>query len=128
MVLSELQPPAAKTSSLDMDALPSIYTFKDREQVRQFLEANPPALFLLQEAPVHLFSVFGAGTVVLLEVVSDPEFPQPRSLWALIRTDMGTPQKVEEAEQRLRRLHEEWLIHLPRAHSGSVHFDVEFAG
>ena len=127
MVVSELQPSTAKKASLGIDALPAIYTFKDQEQVRQFLEANPLAPTLLQEASVPLSRVFGAETPIRLEVVSEPEFPQQRQLCALIMADMGTPEKAEEAEQRLRRLHEEWLIHLPRAHSGNVHFDVEFA-
>ena len=127
MVLSELQPPEAKESSLDMETLPALYTFKEREQIRQFLESNPLALTLLQEAPVRLTSLFGEGTSVCLEVVSDPEFPQSQNLWAFILADIGTSAKMEEAEQKVRRLHEEWLIHLPRPLSGSVHFDIEFA-
>ena len=115
----------ATMPSLDVTALSSVYTFKDCEYIEQFLTAHPLALTLLQEAPLHIKRLFGANTLVQLEINFDPEYPQQRELWALIAADMGTPEKVQEAEQNLRRLHDEWLIHLPRALSGAVHFDME---
>ena len=126
MISSAPQPSVAATPALDMAKLSPLYTSPNREQVRQFLESRPSALTLLQDAPAHVESVFGAGTLLRLEVRSDPEYPQRRELWAFILAGMQTPEKVMEAERNLRRLHDEWLIQLPRALSGSVYFDVEF--
>ena len=121
--------PLSVTTALPLEdtTLPSLYTFKDGEQIRQFLSAHPLALTLLQEAPAHIARLFGQNTRVRLEISLDPEYPQQRELWALIVADMRTPEKIQEAEQNLHRLHDTWLIHLPRALSGPVHFDVEFA-
>ena len=110
-----------------MEALATHYMFKDCAQVRQFLEAHPSTLLLLQDAPNYISRLFGLNTPVRLEINCDPEYPQQRELWALIVADMETPGQVEAAEQNLRRLHDEWLILLPRSLSGNVHFDVEFA-
>ena len=126
MTSTVMQANVAAISPGGAETLPPLYTFSNREQVYQYVTANPLAQTLLADAPARIAALFGADTPVRLEVRCDPEYPTPE-LWALILTDMQTPEKALNAEQNLRRLHEAWLIRLPRALSGSVCFDVEYA-
>lgn len=104
----------------------SFYTFDNQEKIEQYAASNPLALTLLEDALAHIAVVFGPDASVHLKLHCDPEYPQTPELWAFILADMETPEKAAEAEQNLRRLHDAWLIRLPRSLSGSVHFDVEF--
>lgn len=126
MTSTIMQANAAAASPGGAETLPPLYTFGDQEKVHQYVASNLPARELLADASAHIAALFGTNTAVRLEIRSDPEYPQPPELWALILTDMDTPEKAFAAEQNLRHLHDAWLIRLPRALSGSVHFDVEY--
>ncbi len=126
MTSTVIQANAAAAAAGGAEMLPPLYTFAEREKVQQYIASNLPTRELLADAPAHIAALFGPDTSVRLEIRCDPEYPQPPELWALILADMSTPEKTLEAEQNLRRLHDAWLIHLPRALSGSVHFDVEY--
>ena len=103
------------------EALEKQYVFRDA-QVRPFLQAHPQLTGLLLEAVPYLKEHFGPSPHVELEVIRDPEIGPTGELIAYILT----PLSVDEAQARLDRLDDEWLLdELDRA-DGFLNFSLEF--
>jgi predicted HTH domain antitoxin len=97
------------------------YVFRDA-QVRRFLQAYPHLTGFLQEAFPYLQKHFGPSPRVELEVIRDPEIGSTGELIAYILT----PLSVDEAQARLDRLDDEWLLDEMDRVDGLLNFNLEF--
>jgi predicted HTH domain antitoxin len=115
---------AAWPRLLEMDAdeeLEKRYVFRDA-QVRRFLQAHPHLTGFLLEAFPYLQKHFGPSPRVELEVIRDPEIGPTGELIAYILA----PLPVDEAQTRLDRLDDEWLLDELDRVDGLLSFNLEF--
>jgi predicted HTH domain antitoxin len=115
---------AAWPRPLETDAgegLEERYVFRD-SQVRPFLQAYPHLTEFLLEASPYLQKHFGTTPHVELEVIRDPEIGLTGELIAYILT----PLSVDEAQARLDRLDDEWLLDELDRVDGLLNFSLEF--
>ncbi len=99
-----------------------VYALRRPEEVSSFLQSNSFLIPLLFEARIHIERHFGWYAPAFLEVVSDPEAPDDRELYALIGTELPPGQALAKLE----RLDEQWWLDaLPRA-KGKLCIDLEF--
>ena len=112
--------------AVDMDALTDHYAMEDQEAVRLFLVAHPPTVDLLMELPAQVKRIFGREVPIRLAIYTDHEEPQSRDLYIILHADISTNAALDEAENNLRRLHKEWLVHLPRSTTRNMNFDLEY--
>jgi len=61
-------------STEELDRLENTYTFRNRDEVRGFIEEHPGLVPILQRAPVEIRKYF-PGSCLSLEVSVDPEEP-----------------------------------------------------
>lgn len=128
MAQSIIQPQLeAPVAPVDMDALASLYHIDDSEGIHRYLLAHPLAAPLLLAAPTHIAHIFGPHTPVRLLIEQDPEWLGRQYLWVDIMVLMPTEADEIAADNLLHRLHDDWLIHLPRIETMDVHFSVEAA-
>jgi predicted HTH domain antitoxin len=109
---------------LDTDAdeeLEERYVFRD-PQVGPFLQAYPHLAGFLLEAFPYLQKHFGTNPRVELEVIRDPEIGPTGELIAYILTALS----VDEAQARLDRLDDEWLLDELNRTDGLLNFSLEF--
>lgn len=115
---------AAWPRLLETDAdveLEEQYVFRD-PQVRRFLQAYSHLTGFLLEAFPYLQKHFGPSPRVELEVIRDPEIGPQGELIAHILT----PLSVDEAQARLDRLDDEWLLDELDRVDGLLNFNLEF--
>jgi hypothetical protein len=89
-----------------VEQLTKLYTFDDDALVTNFLRENPFLLNLLIDAHEKIQGYFGSDVQVTLEVFTDPEAEDSQQLFALIHTDLS----LEEEENRLEKLYDEWWL------------------
>ena len=97
------------------------YLFRDA-QVRRFLQTYPHLTGVLLEAVPYLKKHFGPSPRVELEVIRDPEIGPTGEMIAYILT----PLSVDEAQARLDRLDDEWLLDEMDRVDGLLSFSLEF--
>lgn len=105
-----------------VDIVSDLYSFRDRNNVRAFLEMHREILPVLVEAYSQIQAHFGSGTPVVLTVISEPTNRQSAELFALISTSLP----VEQALAAMRRFDDEWWLDVPEYQTGTLNFDVEF--
>jgi hypothetical protein len=98
------------------------YIFRDRRQVKDFLENHPFLLPLLFEAYGKIRIYFEPYPQVFLEVVTDPEVPEDIKLVAFIQTSI----EPEEALKKLNRLDCEWWLQAMDRARGRLCIHLEF--
>jgi len=109
-------------TGLVADIVSDLYSFRDRTEVRAYLELHGEVLPVLVEAYSHIQAHFGSGTPVVLTVISEPADRQSAELFALISTSLP----VEQALAAMRRFDEEWWLDVPEHQTGALNFDIEF--
>ncbi|MBA4385464.1 MAG: hypothetical protein C0410_12070 [Anaerolinea sp.] len=87
--------------------LEQIYTFRNKEKVRQFFEKHPPLISVLLEAKSVLSIYFGANIHVTLEIVSDPDVPDFNRMFGYIGTGGLSP---DVAFERLAAMDNAWFL------------------
>jgi len=87
--------------------LEQIYSFRQDEAVKRFLEKNSAIVLLLLEAKSVRDHFFGTGIDISLEVVSDPEATNNSQLFGYIHTP-GLPPDV--ALERINAMDEAWFL------------------
>jgi predicted HTH domain antitoxin len=115
---------AAWPRPLETDAdgeLEERYVFRG-PQVRPFLQAYPHLTGFLLDAFPYLQKHFGPSPSVELDVIRDPEIGPTGELIAYILT----PLSVDEAQARLDRLDDEWLLDELDRVDGLLNFSLEF--
>lgn len=105
----------------EMVKLEEPYVLRDL-QVQQFLQTHPHLVELLLEAVPYLQRHFGPSPRVDLEVIRDPEIGPAGELIAHILTSLS----VDQAQARLDRLDDEWLLDQLDRVGGLLNFDLEF--
>ena len=96
--------PIVEAPRQEIERLQEIYSFRQKEDVAEFLESHPYLVPLLFEAYPQIEKHFGSHARVFLEVVTDPEATADRELYALI----GTRLPPEAALEKLERFDKEW--------------------
>lgn len=84
-----------------------VYTFRDRETVRDFLRSHPQLNDILMEAQRPLRHRFGPSVKVTLDVIDDPDMSGHRQMFGVILTSLS----IDEAFDRLQALRREWLVY-----------------
>jgi len=107
---------------IEIRLLERLYIFRETQEVSRFLEDNPFLVLLLLEAYGQIDRYFGPYPRVFLEVVTDPEAPEDRELFALIYTGL-TP---DEALDRLDHFDRDWWLDASHTAQGKLCIDVEF--
>ena len=110
---------------INVEALEIFYTISGAEQISRFLEENVHLMPLLLEAPGHIGAIFGPHVPLRLQLCIDPEYAQDRDLFVWLRIQPNAQTAWSEADKKLRRLHSDWLITLPRQTTRYVSFDLE---
>jgi hypothetical protein len=100
----------AETTSID--SLAKVYVFHDDARVRRFLRERPHLVGLLIEAIPEVYSEFGRGNPVILEVVQDWQSDSSPELYARIRTPLEPLDAMRALQGFDRRW---WLDALDRA-------------
>lgn len=90
----------------DVNKLEELYTFKDREEVLNFL--TPALVEVLLEAPTHIHQFFPDAPLVL-ELVIDAEDSNWVELFLLIVHHFA----VEDAIEQLNKLRDAWFFDKP---------------
>lgn len=114
---------ARPVSLTDLARLETLYSFRDRNTVVDWLEKYPFLVPLLFEAPSHIRKYF-PDEPLFLEVCFDPEIAELTQLVAYIATDPD----VDEAMERLDRLAEEWWLEVIDQGEWKMDVNIEFHG
>lgn len=91
----------------DLEKLEQLYTFRERDEVVNFLEGDPFLVPVLLEAPGKIEPYFG-DVMLLLEVHLDPE-EGFKELVLLIPTSLHW----KKATKKLEQLGNTWYLNLP---------------
>ncbi|MBC7259156.1 MAG: hypothetical protein H5T65_07895 [Chloroflexi bacterium] len=111
-----------RDSELQVQGISTLYDFVRRDEVVQFLGAYPFLAPLLIEARRKIAEVFGHASRVVLEVITDPEAPADRELFAFVQADLPP----DEALQKLNQLDQEWWLDKIDEAQGKLCIHVEF--
>jgi hypothetical protein len=103
--------------------LEKVYSFRNAEAVRRFLQTHPHLIEVILETYPYLVKYFGPNPQVMLEVVGDPEAEGLEELFAYILTSLP----VDEALARLDKLDQEWFLDQLDRIGGQFNFNLEFA-
>ncbi|HDG98752.1 MAG TPA: hypothetical protein ENG73_11405 [Desulfobacterales bacterium] len=104
----------------ELRVLEQMYTFREPGKVWDYLSANLFLIPFLVEARAKLQGYFPEATFVL-QIFTDPE-GRDEKLAILAQVDLSP----EEALNKLDRLDDEWLLHVPSDILTKVCIDVEF--
>lgn len=107
---------------LQVQMISAWYDFAERDEVVRFLGSHPFLAPLLIEARLKIAEVFGHASRVVLEVITDPEAPADRQLFAFVQTDLPP----DEALQKLNQLDQEWWLDKLDEAQGKLCIHVEF--
>jgi hypothetical protein len=102
--------------------LKTIYTFRNGDDIRQFLLDHRSILSVLWEARPVVEEFFGNDVSVDLEVVNDPEASHSKQLFGYIGTASLSP---EEAFERLNAFDEVWFLKQFDLTGGLFNFNLE---
>ena len=81
-----------------MEQIENLYTFTDRNEVRQYLLKNPDLLDILLNGVDEIKKVFGSNFPLLLEVHTDPEEDWDE-LFIIIKTDLSVEEVINKDEE-----------------------------
>ena len=123
MIQQIVETATARNTEPSIKTIEQFYAFRRPLEVSEFLEAHPFLLPLLVEAYDKIVECFGPHPEVILEVVTDPEAMDGRSLFAFIQTSLSP----EEALSKLDRLDQEWWLDSSARSENSLCIHVEFA-
>ena len=101
------------------------YSFDSPNEVRNLLSASPRLAVTLRQLPEQVRRVFGRERPLHLRVSSDPETPSEKEFVVYIAVESETEDEWNEVEGRIRRLHSEWLMRLPREDTRLINLEVE---
>jgi predicted HTH domain antitoxin len=113
--------PGLLGKNAEASELKELYVLRDAH-VHSFLQAHPHLTGFLHEAFPYLQKHFGPSPRVELEVIRDPEIGTAGELIAYILTSLS----VEEAQARLDRLDDEWLLDALDRVDGLLNVHLEF--
>ncbi len=99
----------------------SIYSLRNSRKVLCFLQENQFLISLLIEARGYIAKYF-PGSMVILELETDPDEPHSQQLVAAIVTNSST----DEAHQALKQLDEDWWLHTLERTQMKLCITVEF--
>ncbi|GAB4405751.1 MAG: hypothetical protein Kow00123_18070 [Anaerolineales bacterium] len=99
-----------------------MYDLAGQQEVLHFLDTYPFLVPLLLEAYAKITQVFGPACAVTLKVVTDPEAPDDRELFALVRTTLPP----SEALRKLDELDQGWWLDKADEARGKLCIHVEF--
>lgn len=102
--------------------LESIYSFRNTEEVKNFLINNKGIFSVLWSARPVLEEVFGNDVSITLEVVNDPESVDAKQLFGYINTGSFSP---DEAFERLNAFDEVWFLKQFDLTGGLFNFNLE---
>lgn len=112
---------AARVDQAELNKARQHYRFRG-DGVDEFLAERPKLIELLLSAYPQVERLFGKGTPISLEVVTDPEYPAPPEIFAYI----GTQLAVDQALGRLNQF-DDWYLGQSDDLAGELTFSVEFA-
>jgi len=99
-----------------------LFDFARPQEVLRFLDEHTFLIPLLLEAYRKIAEVFGPASTVVLEVMTDPEAPDHRELFAFIRTSLPP----DEALRKLDELDQGWWLNEADQARGKLCIHVEF--
>jgi hypothetical protein len=99
----------------------SLYSLRDSRKVLRFLQENQFLILLLIEARGYIAKYF-SGSMVVLELETDPDEPHSQQLVAAIVTNSST----DQAYQALKQLDENWWLHALERTRMKLCITVEF--
>lgn len=105
-------------------ALPG-YEILEREQVLAFLAARPHLESVLEEAPRRVERAFGKKLPLRLRIFRDREESGSAELVVEIVSGKVGADAWKEGDRNLRRLHEQWLVAVPREVTRDLLFVTE---
>lgn len=98
------------------------YTYRDEDAVRTFLVEHPRIVPILAEARRLIPHYFGMNLNVVLDVMTDPEESEARSLFALIQTSL----EPDEALPLLDAFNDRWWRTTSATFAADVHFGLDY--
>lgn len=104
-----------------IEALGSVYEFKEPYAVVEFLLDNDFLIVLLEEAYPNIAAHFGQSFSVNLELVYDPDSGGGPELFGLVSTTL----RPEEAMKRLDMFDEEWWLEKSSQGRCKLNFDIK---
>lgn len=99
-----------------------LYDLTRPDEVLQFLSSHLFLVPLLIEARDKIADIFGHESRVVLEVITDPEAPADRELFAFVRTALP----ADKALQKLGQLDQDWWLDRLDDAQGKLCIHVEF--
>lgn len=88
----------------ELELLSNYYEYREKEEIIYFLMRNFSILKLIREAPLQIQKHFGPYVNLAIEIVSDAEVENFKTLFIYIKTKLD----IEEALERLDKIDEEW--------------------
>lgn len=112
-----------RTIAAEIDSLEEVFHFRQPDDVRAYLTANPDLLPLVREAAAQLRAFLPGDGRLVLEVLWDvDDEDDPGELFALFLTTLE-PDAVRPA---LNRLTWDWLVQARRPAVGRFNVNVEY--
>jgi len=102
--------------------LAALYRFRQPNEVRAYLTANPDLLPLVHEAASKIPDFLAPGGELVLEYFSNPEEEDDVGLFAVVPTRW----KHDEVQPGLNRPTREWLVDAGRTAGNRFNVGVEF--
>jgi len=88
-----------------IEDLRTVYTLDEPDRITDFLRANPDLVPFLQEAPKHIYRIFGKNIRLFLELHSNPEED-----WDELFIVIKSPYSPKKARDLMDKLGEEWFL------------------
>ena len=108
-------------SAPSLGVVQRLYGCRNGKHVLDFLTSHPVLLPLLEEIHANAADFFAFTSKPILEVITDPEALDSRTLFVFIQTHAG----LEDALRQLVRLDEEWWLVASERANGKLCIDVE---
>ena len=121
----QISRPTIPADDLVVHELFQRYSCDSSYEVRNILSATPRLAGTLRQLPEQVKRVFGREHPLRLRISSDPETPAEKEIVVYISVESDSDTAWSEAEGRLRRLHSEWLMRLPREDTRLINLEVE---
>jgi hypothetical protein len=108
---------------IQMQLVGKLFTFRNPQEVSEFLHAHPFLVPLLVEAHDRIAHYFEPSPEVVLEVITDPEAEDDHELFVFIRTALPP----DEAIRKLDWFDQEWWLEASPRAKCLLNIDVEYA-
>jgi len=103
-----------RTTEQQIDDLEAVYRFRQPEEVRAYLAANPDLLHLLREAAATIPAFVTPTGALELEVFQNPEAEDDTAIVPIVPVDRDGPSVLPAMDRLLR----EWQIDAARFAAG----------